>query len=106
MSVTSPTARIPAGRLQCVMIASGMAVANTRPRPRAATTYSATIAWSSGRTRYGTSQKTGPLVERAGARGSIVGNAWGQTVNDDPQPQPPVAFGFSNAKPDSWNVLL
>lgn len=29
-----------------------------------------------------------------------------QTVNDDPQPQPPDAFGFSNANPDSWKLLL
>ena len=28
-----------------------------------------------------------------------------QTVKDDPQPQPPVAFGLSNAKPDSWKLL-
>ena len=29
-----------------------------------------------------------------------------QTVNDDPQPQPPEAFGFSKANPDSWKLLL
>ena len=34
------------------------------------------------------------------------GRSRGQTVKDDPQPQPPVAFGFSNAKPDSWKLLL
>ena len=28
------------------------------------------------------------------------------TVKDDPQPQPPVAFGFSKVNPDSWKLLL
>ncbi len=29
----------------------------------------------------------------------------GQTVNELPQPQPPLAFGLLNVKPEPWNVL-
>ena len=42
----------------------------------------------------------------AGLGRRLEGRQRAQTVKDDPQPQPPVAFGFSNAKPDSWKLLL
>src|SRR2546430_16459226 len=47
--------------------------------------------------------------EPATGAGSTCRKREGQrphTVNDDPQPQPPVAFGFSKANPDSWKLLL
>ncbi len=46
-----------------------------------------------------------PRRARAGDADSGVANG-GQTVKDDPQPQPPVAFGLSKANPDSWKLLL
>ena len=50
-----------------------------------------------------------PIKKARGTRASLtpsVNGDAGYTVNDEPQPQPPVAFGLSKAKPDSWKLLL
>ncbi len=43
---------------------------------------------------------------RAGLECRPEGGQRPHTVKDDPQPQPPVAFGFSKVNPDSWKLLL
>src|SRR2546422_7992387 len=55
----------------------------------------------------GARSATGGQQKARAVRGLALPNEGptAQTVKDDPQPQPPVALGFSNANPDSWKLL-
>src|SRR2546422_140111 len=121
MSVTTPMARIPAAKFQRVMMASGMAVAKMRTQSAMAQEVVAGVALATGEEQPGGDdgreiQEDDRDVERAhlakrpapgaGLHCRSGTDQQAQTVKDDPQPQPPVAFGFSKAKPDSWKLLL